>query len=327
MPDFGPMKSMVEHAGMVVSTGLALFALLKGKTPFDPPIAWRELYIRMVAVVCGLSSFAIWWLRLRLDTDTLFALAMRSGAVMFCCLLSYGVLRSLLIYECRDDSKQYIGGLWLKPSARKALRGEDGGGAYSGAEITPPIPPTKRVYFCNCGKDPAFVWHRWSITLAETIVCTIYAAVMVAGTLALTSAATLLIANEVKVEETATKGVVELPADVLFAFDEAKLQADAVPPLEHAAAILEDRGVRVAMIGGHTDDIGDSAYNQKLSERRAAAVETWLRQHGALNGLRVRVVGFGETQPCASNTSPDGKPDEEGQKRNRRVEITFDPAG
>lgn len=326
MADLGPLKPLIDHAGMIVNCGFAVVALVVGKFFYDPPIAWRALYIRILALVCGLASVSVWWLRLRLDSDTLFALVTSSGAITFGLLLVYGVLCRLLIYKCPDDSERYLGGLRLQAGARKALRGEAGEGAYSGAQIIPHVPPTKRDYFCNCGKDPSFVWQPWSIAAAETILCSVYAALMLAGTLALTAGATLLMASEVKVEETATEGVVALPADVLFAFDQSSLQPDAVPALERAAAILMERGARVAMIGGHTDDSGDAAYNQKLSERRAAAVESWLRARGVLYNLRVRVVGFGETQPCASNITADGKPDEDGRKRNRRVEITFDPA-
>jgi len=65
---------------------------------------------------------------------------------------------------------------------------------------------------------------------------------------------------------------------------------------------------------GHTDDVGDEAYNLKLSERRAQAVVDYLAAKGVASG-RVTAIGMGETKPLADNST------EEGRAQNRRVTI------
>jgi outer membrane protein OmpA-like peptidoglycan-associated protein len=70
------------------------------------------------------------------------------------------------------------------------------------------------------------------------------------------------------------------------------------------------------MIVGHTDAQGDDAYNQRLSERRAASAAAYLTQQG-VPGARVRTVGRGETEPVAANDS------ETGRQQNRRVEVAL----
>ena len=70
---------------------------------------------------------------------------------------------------------------------------------------------------------------------------------------------------------------------------------------------------RVAIrINGHTDDVGDAADNQTLSQGRAEAVRAYLVQAG-IDPDRLTALGFGETRPMASNDTP------EGRARNRRT--------
>ena len=69
---------------------------------------------------------------------------------------------------------------------------------------------------------------------------------------------------------------------------------------------------------GHTDSVGSEAYNQRLSEQRAASVAAYLVSHG-VNAARLGTKGFGKSQPIASNETPDG------QAANRRVEIKIVP--
>ncbi len=67
-------------------------------------------------------------------------------------------------------------------------------------------------------------------------------------------------------------------------------------------------------ISGHTDNVGSDASNQKLSERRANAVRDWLIREG-INPDRLTAVGYGESQPTATNDTP------EGRQKNRRIEF------
>ena len=68
-------------------------------------------------------------------------------------------------------------------------------------------------------------------------------------------------------------------------------------------------------IGGHTDSIGSSESNQRLSQRRADAVKKYLTDRGIASN-RVSAVGYGESQPVADNKYAAGR------KQNRRVELS-----
>ena len=70
---------------------------------------------------------------------------------------------------------------------------------------------------------------------------------------------------------------------------------------------------------GHTDSKGSSDYNQRLSEDRAAAVARFLTDDGVPKD-RLKSEGRGETEPVAAN-EVDGRDNEQGRVRNRRVEF------
>ncbi|MFJ4167548.1 OmpA family protein [Microbacterium sp. NPDC089698] len=110
---------------------------------------------------------------------------------------------------------------------------------------------------------------------------------------------------------------------VLFDFDRSDIRADAAKTIASVADVLVAKNVRNAEISGHTDAIGDDAYNQDLSERRAQSVVTALQKAGAKTTMEA--VGYGETRPVAANEI-DGQDDPAGRQLNRRVEI-FIPAG
>jgi OmpA-OmpF porin, OOP family len=65
----------------------------------------------------------------------------------------------------------------------------------------------------------------------------------------------------------------------------------------------------------HTDGTGDAARNQSLSERRAAAVRTYLTTKDCIDAARLESRGFGASRAVASNDTP------EGRQQNRRVEL------
>lgn len=115
---------------------------------------------------------------------------------------------------------------------------------------------------------------------------------------------------------------VMLPGDVLFDFDKATIRANAVPILEKVAAAARQTGTRPIKVEGHTDAVGQPAYNQRLSQARAQSVVQWLVKSG-IAGSRLTAQGFGATRPVAPNKTPDGKDDPTGRQKNRRVTVTF----
>jgi outer membrane protein OmpA-like peptidoglycan-associated protein len=113
--------------------------------------------------------------------------------------------------------------------------------------------------------------------------------------------------------ETAIEVRVDLPADVLFDFDKATIRPDAAQALGKLALVIRGFPSAQVLLEGHTDSVGNDAYNQTLSGRRADAVKTWLVGKEALDAARLRTQGFGESKPVASNDT------DQGRQKNRRV--------
>lgn len=114
---------------------------------------------------------------------------------------------------------------------------------------------------------------------------------------------------------------IEMSADVLFDFDKANIKNEARSSLEKVATVLRSRTGSTVTIEGHTDAKGANAYNQKLSDRRAQAVQEWLIANEGLTNMKFVAKGFGAKKPVAPNTTPDGADDPAGRQKNRRVEI------
>ncbi len=114
------------------------------------------------------------------------------------------------------------------------------------------------------------------------------------------------------VAPTSTKVV--LNADTFFDFDKATLKPEGRQMLDQVASQVDAVNLETLIATGHTDSIGTEAYNQKLSERRANSVKTYLVSKG-IDANRIYVEGKGETSPVASNST------REGRAQNRRVEI------
>jgi outer membrane protein OmpA-like peptidoglycan-associated protein len=126
-----------------------------------------------------------------------------------------------------------------------------------------------------------------------------------------------------QIRETATETRIELPADILFDFDKADIRPSAEPALMQAADLLRARARGTVRIEGHTDAKGSAAYNKRLADRRARAVQTWLTTRGGVGAVRFQIQAFGADRPVAANTKPDGSDNPEGRQQNRRVEIVF----
>lgn len=103
---------------------------------------------------------------------------------------------------------------------------------------------------------------------------------------------------------------------ILFAYDSAELTDASKQSLDEMAETLNKYPDTDLLIQGHTDNTGTDTYNQKLSERRAAAVAGYLRRENVKRS-RVKTTGFGEIQPVADNTTA------EGREQNRRVEVAI----
>lgn len=99
-----------------------------------------------------------------------------------------------------------------------------------------------------------------------------------------------------------------------FDFDKATLRPESAKLIKDIATTLKNNPTWTLQINGHTDSIGDAAYNEKLSAARAASVGSALVKQGVEAG-RLATGGFGETQPKGNNATLDGR------ALNRRVEL------
>ncbi len=107
---------------------------------------------------------------------------------------------------------------------------------------------------------------------------------------------------------------VDLAADVLFDLDKADLKPAAEATLANLLVVVNSRPSARVTIEGHTDVRGEAAYNQALSERRAASVRAWLVGHG-VDAARISAAGAGESRPIRTGTT------QADHQANRRVEI------
>jgi len=101
---------------------------------------------------------------------------------------------------------------------------------------------------------------------------------------------------------------------VKFATDQSTLNAGSRATLDKLVKVMNDYPGTEILVSGHTDSVGEAAYNLELSKKRAFAVRDYLVSDG-ISSSRMAVTYSGETSPVASNDTAAGR------AQNRRVEI------
>lgn len=109
-----------------------------------------------------------------------------------------------------------------------------------------------------------------------------------------------------------------LKGDITFDTGSATVKPGLLSEIQRIAEVMKQYPQTNVIIEGHTDSIGSETANQTLSERRAETVANMLIEQG-VNSARISTYGYGESQPLATNDTPDGR------RLNRRVEIKIDP--
>jgi outer membrane protein OmpA-like peptidoglycan-associated protein len=110
--------------------------------------------------------------------------------------------------------------------------------------------------------------------------------------------------------------LVTFDSAILFDTDSSSLKADSRQQLAEMAGVMVRYPDTDIIVLGHTDSTGQDAYNQTLSERRAASVSGYLQSQGVTVG-RIRARGFGESVPVGDNGTAAGR------QMNRRVEVNI----
>ncbi|MEM8742262.1 MAG: OmpA family protein [Pseudomonadota bacterium] len=110
-----------------------------------------------------------------------------------------------------------------------------------------------------------------------------------------------------------------MPEGITFDTDSAALKPSARRSIGVIARELNKDARSYIDVIGHTDSTGTTQYNQQLSERRALSVQSALARRN-VDPARMAHAGAGETQPIATNATPNGR------AQNRRVEIFIYPA-
>lgn len=102
---------------------------------------------------------------------------------------------------------------------------------------------------------------------------------------------------------------------IYFATSSDRIRPESTPTLKEIGEMLKAHSALRLSIEGHTDGDGEEAYNQQLSERRAAAVKGYLVETYGIDAGRLETAGHGESKPVGDNATPEGK------QQNRRVEL------
>lgn len=111
------------------------------------------------------------------------------------------------------------------------------------------------------------------------------------------------------------KAAVDLAAkSIQFKTDSDELLPESYAKLDTIVHYLKEYPALDALIEGHTDNTGDDVYNMELSQKRSDAVKKYLTDK-AIDPTRLTAKGYGETQPIADNSTP------QGRAMNRRVEV------
>lgn len=119
-----------------------------------------------------------------------------------------------------------------------------------------------------------------------------------------------------EVSEAVQKALNDYAKTILFDTGKSSIKEQSAGVLNDIVGILKEYTNAKFTIDGHTDSVGSSKLNQKLSETRAAAVKDYLITNG-IDASRLSSKGYGESKPIDSNKT------RAGRRNNRRVEINL----
>jgi outer membrane protein OmpA-like peptidoglycan-associated protein len=130
--------------------------------------------------------------------------------------------------------------------------------------------------------------------------------------------------QELQYQDTGKSMSMNLAGDVLFDYNKAAVKPAAEESLHKVAVVLSLFPESNVIVEGYTDSKGGKAVNLQLSRERATSVKDWLVKNGGVSPRNISAKGFGEENPIAPNTNPDGSDNVVGRAKNRRVTIIVD---
>lgn len=110
--------------------------------------------------------------------------------------------------------------------------------------------------------------------------------------------------EKVRVAAAEPKVIVLAFEDIHFDFDKSTLKPEARTILKRNVQVLKDNPRAHVRIAGYTSASGTDEHNQKLSERRAKAVEDYLINEGLISSDRLTRIGYGESDPASYEAAP-----------------------
>ncbi|MDP1626355.1 OmpA family protein [Parvibaculum sp.] len=125
-------------------------------------------------------------------------------------------------------------------------------------------------------------------------------------------------ASGVSVTRVGNDIILNMPGNVTFATNSSDINAKFYDVLNSVAIVLKEYDKTLIDVTGHTDSTGSDQYNLELSQKRAQSVAAYLIGQ-SVDSRRFYIVGAGESQPIATNDTP------QGREQNRRVEIRLSP--
>ncbi len=102
--------------------------------------------------------------------------------------------------------------------------------------------------------------------------------------------------------------------NLIFEVGRAKIEPASFSELDILVNLMNSNPAMVIQLEGHTDYLGDSRANMKLSEQRVEAVRNYLVKQD-IKKNRIKMKAFGGTQPVSRDNTP------EAHRLNRRVEV------
>ena len=108
--------------------------------------------------------------------------------------------------------------------------------------------------------------------------------------------------------------------NIYYNFNRAEIREDAAKELDKLVQLLIDNPEIKIELGSHTDSVDTDAFNLDLSRRRAESAVRYIVQNGIAPD-RIVAKGYGESNPIARNTNPDGTDNPDGRQKNRRTEF------